>query len=62
MNIQSILTARVLLNIRQAAHVNPANTGPELSTIAFEMRPQTTVEGEGVGVPSGDGHRFENNE
>jgi hypothetical protein len=60
MNIQSILTARVLLNIRKAAHVNPTYTGPELSTIAFETRPQTTFEG--VGVRSNDDRHFEINE
>jgi hypothetical protein len=60
MIIQSLLTTRILLNIRKAAHLNSDHTGPDMSTLAFEMRPQTTVEG--VGVPSDDDHRFENNE
>jgi hypothetical protein len=50
----------MLLNIRKAAHVNKTYTGPEMSTLAFEMRPQTTVEG--VGVRSDVDHRLENNE
>jgi hypothetical protein len=52
MTIQSVLTIRVLLNIREAAHTNKTYTGPQVSTPAFEMRPQTTVEG--VSVPIDD--------
>jgi hypothetical protein len=51
MNIQSLLTTRILLNIRKAAQVNPTYSEPE-STLAFEMRQQTTFEG--VRVPSDD--------
>jgi hypothetical protein len=60
MIIQSLLTTRILLNIRKAAHVNPTCAGPDNSTLAFEMRPQTMFEG--VVVPSDDDHRFKNNE
>jgi hypothetical protein len=46
MAIQSVLTTRVLLNIRQAAQAQPTYTGPENTTLAFEMRPQATFESE----------------
>jgi hypothetical protein len=49
-----------LLNIRKAAQVNPTYAEPEISTIVFEMHPQTTFEG--VVVSSDDDYRFENNE
>jgi hypothetical protein len=47
----------MLLNIRQAAQLTYAE--PENSALAFEMRPQTTVER--VRVSSDDDYRFENN-
>jgi hypothetical protein len=51
MAIQSILTIRVLLNIRKATRVRgPTSAEQEISTLAFEMRPHTTSEG--AGVPS----------